>query len=357
MSDLFEETTLGDLVMPNRIVMAPMTRSRATADGMPTDLMAEYYAQRAGAGLIISEGVHPTQVGQGFLNTPGLHTHEQAQRWRSVTDAVHRAGGRIVVQLMHAGRIGHPSLYPSAHRSVAPSAIAAAGRCFTPAGMQPYEIPVALDAVGIERVVDGFVTASVLAIEAGFDGVEIHGGNGFLLHQFLAANTNLRDDAYGGDPERRAALPVAVVAAVADAIGPGRVGLRISPSNPYNDIVEEDLEQTYRPLLTQLPPIAFLHVLEAVTPAPTARIAELWSGPTIVNPRRSAPTGHWDPQAASIVDGDRVRAIVVGAAFLANPDLLDRIRAGGPYNAADESTYYSGGAQGYIDYPSLMAVR
>ena len=247
MPDLFEPTTFGALHPANRLVMAPMSRNRANADGTPTELMATYYAQRADAGLIITEGTQPSQVAQGFMNTPGLHNAAQAAAWRDVTDAVHARGGLIAVQLMHAGRIGHPSLYPSAHQSVAPSSIPAAGTGFTPEGLMEYPEPRTLTPEEINETINDFVCASRLAIDAGFDAVEIHGGNGFLLHQFLAANTNLRDDEHGGDPKRRVKLTEQVVHAVADAIGPDRVGLRISPGNPYNDIDEGDLSRAIAP--------------------------------------------------------------------------------------------------------------
>lgn len=353
MPDLFETTTFGALHPANRLVMAPMSRNRANADGTPTELMATYYAQRADAGLIITEGTQPSQVAQGFMNTPGLHNAAQTTAWRDVTDAVHARGGLIAVQLMHAGRIGHPSLYPSAHQSVAPSSIPAAGTCFTPDGLMEYPEPSTLTPGEINETINDFVCASRLAIDAGFDAVEIHGGNGFLLHQFLAANTNLRNDEHGGDPKRRAKLTEQVVRAVADAIGPDRVGLRISPGNPYNDIEEGDVEQTYAALLNGVPPIAFLHVLETVDPAYTRIVRSLWAGPMIVNPRREVPAGHWDPQVAELLDTGLAQAVCVGAAFLANPDLIERIHSDGPYNTPDEATFYSGGSRGYTDYPTL----
>ncbi|WP_431784456.1 alkene reductase [Streptomyces chumphonensis] len=351
---LFEPLTLGKIALRNRLVMAPMTRNRATVDGLATPLMAEYYAQRAQAGLIVTEGVQPSQVGQGFLNTPGLHTDEQTASWRQVTDAVHAAGGRIVVQLMHSGRIGHPSLYPSAHRSVAPSPLAAGGQCFTPQGMTDYEVPHELTVEEIAATVADFADASRRAVDAGFDGVELHAGNGFLLHQFLSDNTNHRTDGYGGDLAGRVRLTVEVAEAAAEAIGADRVGLRISPANPYNDIVEGDTDELYGALLPALPPLAFLHVMEAQCRPVTRTVREAWQGALVLNPHRDAQAGAVTPEvAAEALEEGLADAVALGALFLANPDLPARIRAGGPYNTLDEGTFYGGDHRGYTDYPTL----
>ena len=231
MTSLFDSVSFGKITLANRLVMAPMTRNRAKPCGGATELMAEYYAQRASAGLIITEGTQPSQVGQGFLNTPGLHHPEQVRSWRAVTDAVHARGGSIVVQLMHSGRIGHPSLYDSAHRYVAPSPVAAAGQCFTPDGPRDYPVPHELTAEEIAATVQDFVTASRNAVEAGFDGVQLHAGKGFLLHQFLAESTNHRTDAYGGSLANRIRLTVEVTEAVTKAIGNERTSVRVSPGN------------------------------------------------------------------------------------------------------------------------------
>lgn len=354
MSILFDQVDLGALSLNNRLIMAPMTRNRATVDGRATDSMATYYAQRAGAGLIVSEGIQPSIVGQGFVATPGLHSPEQIESWRPVTDAVHRSGGRIVAQLMHSGRIGHPSLYPSAHTSVAPSAVAAAGTCFSPTGPVDYPVPVELSGSDIEQTIADFVAASVGARDAGFDGVEIHAGNGFLLHQFLSTNTNLRTDEFGGGVEGRVRFPVRVIDAVADAIGSDRVGVRISPANPYNDIAESDTADLYRHFVDRLPALAFLHVMESGNRSTTSAIREQWNGQLVLNPHENADAG---PVSASIAEdvlaSGLADAVCLGALFLANPDLPERISAGGPYNALDESALYGGGDEGYIDYPTL----
>ncbi|WP_329455152.1 alkene reductase [Streptomyces sp. NBC_01497] len=354
MSSLFDSVTFGKIQLANRLVMAPMTRDRATPGGEATELMAEYYAQRASAGLIITEGTQPSAVGQGFLNTPGLYTPEHARAWSTVTDAVHARGGRIVVQLMHAGRIGHPSLYADAHRSVAPSAVTAAGQCFTPGGPTDYEEPHELTLAEIAATVEDFAHSARYAIEAGFDGVEIHAGNGFLLHQFLAENTNRRTDAYGGTIAGRIRFAVEVVEAVAGTIGNERTALRISPANQFNDIAEGETEELYTALVPALPNLAFLEMCEIVARPVTTLVRRLWNGNLIVNPH-AAPDSFPSSAATAqeVLDAGLADAVSLGALFLANPDLPARIQAGGPYTAADEDTFYGGDHRGYTDYPHL----
>jgi N-ethylmaleimide reductase len=354
MTSLFDPIALGKIEMKNRLVMAPMTRNRAKPCGGATELMAEYYAQRADAGLVITEGTQPSQVGQGFLNTPGLHHPEQVRTWRTVTDAVHARGGRIMVQLMHAGRIGHPSLYDSAHRSVAPSAVAAAGRCFTPEGPKDYPVPRELTRDEIAATVEDFVAAARNAVEAGFDGVQIHAGNGFLLHQFLAENTNRRTDSYGGSIGNRIRLTVEIAEAVTAAIGNERTSVRISPANPYNDIAEGDTDALYAALVPALPELAFLEVCEIVTRPVTRAVRDLWNGALVVNPHATPDSFPATAETArQILDEGLADAVSLGALFLANPDLPARIQAGGPFTAPDESTYYGGDHRGYTDYPLL----
>ncbi|MEU7067618.1 alkene reductase [Streptomyces sp. NPDC053429] len=351
---LFEPVTLGKLALGNRLVMAPMSRNRATPDGLATELMATYYAQRAGAGLIITEGIQPNVVGQGFMNSPGLYSQEQTESWKQVTSAVHRAGGLIAAQLMHCGRIGHPSLYPSAHQSVAPSAVTAAGQCFGPEGPLEYQEPHELTVEEIADTVKEFADAAQNAIEAGFDGVEVHAGNGFLLHQFLAENTNRRTDRYGGSIENRIRFAVEVVEAVSERIGADRVGVRISPANPYNDIVEGDTAALYEALVAALPPVAFLHVLEGGNRGQTEALRAQWTGTIILCPH---PENLGVPVTAEIateaLEAGVACAVAFGAAFLANPDLPERVRAGGPFNALDTTTFYGGDHRGYTDYPTL----
>ncbi|MCT6698617.1 alkene reductase [Rheinheimera sp. 4Y26] len=356
MASLYSPLTTGALALQNRFVMAPMSRNRATADGLATALMAQYYAQRASAGLIISEGMQPSVTGQGFAQSPGLHNQQQADSWRPVTAAVHRQGGRIVAQLMHAGRIGHPSLYASAHQSLAPSAIAASGFAYTAAGPQPYPVPRAMTGADIRQCIDDFATAARFAIEAGFDGVEIHAGNGFLLHQFMTQHCNQRTDLYGGSVQNRLRLTLEVVAAVADAIGAHRTGVRLSPQNPYNDMQEADAMMLYPALCRQLPAdLAYLHLMEAANRDMTLQLRQLWQGCLILNPHQSAESGPVTPQiAAEVLQQDVADAVAFGALFLANPDLVARSRRGGPYNQPDANFFYGGDATGYTDYPTLQ---
>lgn len=350
---LFEPVTLGKLALSNRVVMAPMSRNRATAEGLATDLMATYYGQRAGAGLIITEGAQPSAVGQGFGNSPGLHTQEQAESWKPVTEAVHAAGGKIVVQLMHAGRIGHPSLYPSGHQSVAPSAVAAAGQAYGPEGPLDYPAPRALTVEEIAEVVKEHADSAELAIEAGFDGVEIHAGNGFLLHQFLAENSNQRTDQYGGSVENRVRFAIEVIEAVSERIGADRVGVRISPSNPYNDIVEGDTRALYEALVAALPPVAFLHILEGGNRDHIAALRAQWTGTIILcpHPENGVPVNA--EIATEALETGVACAVAFGSAFLANPDLTERIRTGAALADADQSKFYGGDHTGYTDYPTL----
>ncbi|MCW5321021.1 alkene reductase [Verminephrobacter aporrectodeae subsp. tuberculatae] len=351
----FEPTTLGAIPLANRLVMAPMTRNRATPSGEASPSMARYYAQRASAGMIISEGTQPSQVGQGFMNTPGLHTPRQVAAWREVTQAVHLAGGRIVAQLMHAGRVGHPSLYATAHQSVGPSALAPAGQAHTPSGPQPYPVPRALSLAEIEQTCRDFAQAAVNARDAGFDGVEVHAGNGFLLHQFMAQNCNTREDGYGGSVANRVRFTLDVLHAVSAAIGADRTGVRISPGNPYNDIQEGDTELLYRALVPQLPALAYLHVMEAGNRAQTQDIRRHWSGALILNPHADANSWPTAPQSIEPVLREGLAdAVSLGALFLANPDLVSRLRRPAPLNAADPDTYYAGGDRGYTDYPVLQ---
>ncbi|MGD8112547.1 alkene reductase [Vibrio sp. TRT 17S01] len=354
MKPIFEETRYGAIHAKNRIVMAPMSRNRATYDGVPTPMMATYYAQRANAGLIVAEGMQPDVIGQGFMNSPGIHNEAQIAGWQQVTEAVHREGGKIVAQLMHAGRIGHPALYPSAHQSVAPSAIAADGQAFTPEGPVNFPTPRAMTEEDIALTIQGFAQAAKNAIEAGFDGVEIHAGNGFLLHQFMASNTNQREDAYGGSIENRIRFTLEVTHAVTEAIGAERTGIRLSPSNPYNDIVEVDTPELYRALLTQLPTLAFIHIMEACDRESTTLIRELTSSPLILNPHQTPESGVVTGKIAEqVLQAKLCDGVAIGALFLANPDLMHRLKVGGPFNELDPNTLYGGDQRGYTDYPTL----
>ncbi|WP_433796189.1 alkene reductase [Actinoplanes sp. CA-252034] len=356
MSTLFNPVTVGKLELPSRLVMAPMTRNRATPDGVVTPLTAEYYAQRASAGLIISESIQPSVQGQGYILTPGLHSAEQIAAWRVVTDAVHAKGGRIFAQITHCGRIGHPSLYPNGELPVAPSAVASGEQMISFQGPLDHPTPREATTAEIAGIVEEHVQAARNAIEAGFDGVEIHGGNGFLVHQFLADNTNLRTDQYGGSVANRIRFAVDVVRSVADAIGADRVGIRVSPGSPYNSIVEADPVPVYTALVNELAPlnIAYLHVIEMGTRAITKALRDAWSGTLILNPHETMAIF---PATADVaqetVDSGIADAVALAVLWLANPDLDARIKAGGPYNTPDQATFYGGDHTGYTDYPTL----
>ena len=355
MPDLFDPLRVKGWELPSRLVMAPLTRNRATEGMAPGDLAVEYYRQRAGAGLIISEGTQPSAIGQGYLATPGIHTPEQVAGWRRVADAVHGEGGRIVVQLMHAGRIAHPD-NKDGLESVAPSALAAPDQMFTAEGPKPYPVPRALDTDEIPGIVEDFVHAARSAVEADLDGVELHAANGYLLHQFLAPGSNVRTDEYGGSPANRARLVVEVARAVAEAIGPERVGIRISPAHNIQGATEEDpadVEATYGELVEGIAPLglAYLSVLADPSLELVQRLRKDFGGVLIAN------TGFVDvttrEQAQALLDDDLADAVAVGRLFLANPDLPRRWQTGADLNEPDPATFYGGGAEGYTDYPSL----
>jgi 2,4-dienoyl-CoA reductase-like NADH-dependent reductase (Old Yellow Enzyme family) len=356
--DLFSPVTLGDLELANRVVMAPLTRMRAGASGVPGDLVVEHYAQRAGVGLIVSEGTYPDQEGQAFVGQPGIVTDEQVAGWRRVAEAVHARGGRIVLQVMHGGRVTHPDVN-GGRRVVAPSAIAIRGEGHTEKGKQPYPVPHALTAEDAQAVLDGFVTASRRAVEAGLDGVELHGANGYLLHEFLSPASNRREDRYGGSPENRARFVVEVVTAVAEAIGAGRVGLRISPEHDIQDAVETDRDDvlaTYGSLLDQLRPLglAYLSVLHREPGGSLVQeLRRRSGGPLVANSGFGSVTTR--EEATRLIEAAHAEAVAVGRGLIANPDLVERWRGAHAENEPDPRTFYSAGARGYTDYPFLRA--
>jgi len=355
MNTPFDPVQLGGVQLANRIAMAPMTRSRAYGPGAtPTDLMATYYAQRAGAGLIVTEGIQPSVVGQGYPFTPGLHSAEQVEAWRKVTDAVHDQGGVIFAQLMHTGRIGDPDVLPDELRLVAPSAVTADGQVYTHEGPKPFTTPRALTEAEIVETIADFVQSARNAIAAGFDGVELHGANGYLIHQFLSSNANRRTDGWGGSIEGRVRFAVEVTTAVVAAIGGDKVGLRISPGNPLHDIVEEDLEQTYKTLVAGLADLglAYLHIMEAPEQRElTTSLRAQWPGALVLNPNTFPnPTG---PDALKLIEDGTTDVVSFGALFLANPDLPARLAVGGPFNAPDRNGFFGGDHRGYTDYPTL----
>ncbi len=351
MTDLFAPFQLGPLTLSNRFVMAPLTRNRAGAGEAPTELAATYYGQRATAGLIITEGTQPSAVGQGYPHTPGLHTDEQVAGWRLVADAVHAGGGHVVAQLMHSGRIGHEAI--TGLRPVGPSAITPAGEVYTELGMKAFEEPRELTTEELPSVVAEFVDAATRAVAAGLDGVELHAANGYLLQQFLSDSTNTRTDSYGGSPANRARFVIEVAQAVAGAIGADRVGIRISPGGTFNDIAETEVEATYTALLEGLAPLGllYLHVLEAPEGEFRTGLLKQWEGAVIMN---TGFTGPSDLQTAQdSIDSGEADLFAIGRGFLANPDLVERLRTGAALNEPDPDTFYAGGAKGYTDYPTL----
>jgi N-ethylmaleimide reductase len=335
--------------------MAPLTRLRSNPDGTPGALLAEYYRQRASAGLIVSEGTWPSQESQALDGQPGIVTEEQVARWRPVTDVVHDAGGQMVLQIMHAGRVSHTRI-TGTERIVAPSAIALPGNLHTTSGKLPYPVPHALKTTEITTVINDFVAAAQNAIRAGFDGVEIHGANGYLLHQFLAPNTNRRDDDYGDSPEKRARLVVDVTRAVAETIGADRVGIRLSPGNNIHGIEEdtEDLRQTYQTVAQGLAPIGLAYV-SVVHPVPSCDFIQGMRGtigvPLIANTGPGAQTTRHD--AYRILAEESADAVAIGRSMIANPDLVERWTHGHPENEPDQSTFYGSTSRGYTDYPTL----
>jgi len=350
MSPLFTPVQIGRYTLPNRLVMAPMTRSRADDHGIPSDLVVTYYAQRASAGLIITEGVFPSAMGKGYVRTPGVATEEQIAVWKKVTEAVHAKGGRIFMQIMHCGRISHPSMLPNAVQPVAPSAIKPAGQTWTGAGMEEFITPRELTLDEIAGVIDEYRLATRRAIDAGFDGVELHTASGYLPEQFLSSGSNQRQDQYGGSVENRARFVLEVLAAMVAEAGGDRVGIKISPEMGFNDITDANPQETYTYLVDQLRDLnlAYLHVaLFGAKVDYHALLRPRFNGAYLIG-------GGLDQTGAEAVLSDgRADATVFGGAFLANPDLPERFRQGAPLNTPDKNTFYSPGAEGYIDYPSL----
>ena len=355
MTSPFDPIVLAGQRLQNRIVMAPMSRSRAYGpDACPGPSAALYYSQRASAGLIVTEGIQPSAAARGYPATPGLYNQQQVVAWRAVTDAVHQAGGVIFAQLLHAGRIGHPSLLPPGVIPVGPSAIAANASVFTQEGPRNCVRPCELTSRGIAETISEFVTAARNAVAAGFDGVEMHGANGFLVHQFLSTNANKRTDIWGGSTANRIRFAVELSRAVAAEIGHDRVGFQVSPANPYNDITEDNYQQTYALLAADLARLnlAYLAIAEGQDRDLTRKLRELWPGVVILNPF-TAPDVTGLPELELIADGT-ADMIAFGSLFLANPDLPRRLAQGGPFNQPDPSTYYGGGDHGYVDYPYLL---
>ena len=355
-TNAFSPLRVGATTVRNRLAMAPMTRSRATEEGLATASTAEYYRQRAGAGLIVTEATQISLRGKAYPTTPGIATAEQAESWRQVTDAVHDAGGTIHLQLFHGGRTGHPSMRGGLDGH-APSAVAAPGQTFTPDGMKDHPVPSAMSGEDIRATLQEFAKASALAVSAGFDGVQLHAANGYLPQQFLCRNSNLRTDEWGGSTENRIRFVVEAVRAMAGAAGADRTSLRISPASTIQGIDEGNSEELYEAMLGELAGdgLAFLDVSESPERRDlTALLRKSWPGVLVLNPHRTTePEAPHDRVADGLAAGADV--VALGAAWLANPDLAERIERRGPYNEPDGSTFYGGTDEGYLDYPPLGA--
>ena len=349
---IFSGVKLGDLTLANRIVMAPMTRSRAGADAVPTAMMVDYYSQRASAGLIVSEGIAPSADGLGYCRTPGLYNETQVAAWSRVTAGVHAAGGKIVAQLMHVGRVASHLNKPAGSETVAPSAVRARGEIYTDqAGMAPFEEPRALATAEIAGVVEDYRLASANAFAAGFDGVELHCTSGYLPAQFLSNGSNRRDDRYGGSVANRCRFTLEVLAAIASVDGPGRVGMRICPGNPFNDLSDDNPLETFEHLLglAAALDLAYLHVIRM----PTGVVDNIALGQRYFGNRLIVNESYGFEEASRVVASGAAAAVSFGRLFIANPDLVARFRAGAPLAKFDQRTLYAGGESGYSDYPAL----
>ncbi|GLQ39784.1 alkene reductase [Rhizobium albus] len=356
---LFTPIQLGALNVPNRIFMAPLTRNRAKSDGTPNAMAETYYGQRASAGLLISEATQISPYGKGYIDTPGIYTDEHVAAWRGITDAVHANGGRIFCQLWHVGRISHSSLLPNNDAPVSSTDVAANAKTFTANGFEATSKPRALALSEIPQLIEDYAHAAKLAIQAGFDGVEVHSANGYLLDQFLQDGVNKRDDVYGGSIENRTRLTLEVVDRVVKEIGADRTGIRLSPRGDSNDISDSDPEALFSALYKALDQrkLAYLHIVERFGHGSEGgeelikKLRPNWTGFYIAN-------GAYDAESsAKVVAEGYAHAVAIGKPFIANPDLPERFRTGAPLNAQDTDTFYGGGAKGYIDYPFATLER
>ncbi len=354
--DLFSPVTLGSIALKNRMVMAPLTRNRAGAGGVPQAINAEYYHQRASAGLIITEATPISPMAHGYPALPGIYNAAQIAGWKNITSAVHAQGGKIVLQLWHVGRISHPSLLPNEALPIAPSAIKPAGQAFTYQGLVDYVQPRALAVDELPSIVADYVQASKNALAAGFDGVEIHAANGYLLDQFLRDGSNHRQDQYGGSFENRSRLLLEVTEAVVAVLGADKVGIRLSPVNPFNDMHDSNPQALFNYVAEALNRfnLAYVHVVEGgihgggkADPFDFVALRKIIKGGYIANLSYDKARGN-----AAIASG-HADAVAYGVPFIANPDLVERYRTDAPLNAADANTFYGGGEAGYTDYPTL----
>lgn len=355
-SKLFDPYKLGAVTLTNRAVMAPLTRNRAVAGFVPNPLAIEYYGQRASAGLLVTEASQVSQQGQGYQDTPGIYSKEQIAGWRKVTDRVHERGGHIYIQLWHVGRISHTTLQANGGAPVAPSAVRAKGKTFVGGTFVDVSEPRALDLNEIPGIIESFKRASANALEAGFDGVEIHGANGYLLDQFAKDGANKRTDAYGGSIENRARLMLEVSQAVASEAGADRTGIRISPVTPANDISDSNPQPLFDHIVDQLNALklVYIHVIEGATGGPRDiapfdydSLRKRFSGAYIAN------NGYDFKLATEVLEKNKADLIAFGKPFISNPDLVERLKLGAPLNDFDKATFYGGNAKGYTDYPVL----
>ncbi|AIQ56979.1 alkene reductase [Paenibacillus borealis] len=355
MEKLWTKIKVGNVELPHRLAMAPMTRSRAEEDGTPGELSSLYYAQRASMGLLITEGAQPSDDGQGYLRTPGIYTEKHIEGWKKITDAVHEAGGYIYIQLMHVGRVSHPDNTPHHRQPVAPSAIAPGVETFTATGMQAIPVPRELSKEEIQITIADYRKAAAAAIEAGADGVEIHGANGYLINQFIGENSNKRTDEYGESIENRARFAIEVAKAIIDEIGAERTGFRISPGTPLGGIQDgEQGPDLYRYLTQELAKLnlAYLHIMHLGNDELLQDIRSLWTNPLLVN-----RAGRGLENIGVDIESGVADLAPIGVWSLANPDFVERLKAGAPINEADPATFYGSGSKGYTDYPTLKELE
>lgn len=355
---LFTPVNLGAIALRNRIVMAPLTRSRADAEGVPSPYAAQYYSERAeGAGLVIAEATQVSFGAQGYCRTPGAHTGEQMAAWARVVDTVHDRGGKIALQMWHCGRISASANRAEGTEAVGPSAVQAGGKMYTDAkGMQPHDVPRALTVAEIAGIADDFAATAERAIGVGFDGVEVHSANGYLLHQFLSTNANVRTDEYGGSIENRIRMPLQVIKAVVDRIGADKTGIRVSPGHAFNDIVEADMTALYPQYFKALDGfgLAYLHVMRAFANTVETDVVAMARG--AFSGKIIACGGYTGETGAALVASGGADAVAFGQAFIANPDLAARIKVGAALNVPHQATFYTPGPKGYVDYPAMDGV-
>src|SRR6201996_8848485 len=359
-SKLLEPFKLGPITLPNRFAMAPLTRNRALDGLVPNPLAVEYYGQRASAGLLISEATQVSQQGQGYQDTPGIYSKEQIAGWRKVTDHVHEKGGRIFLQDWHVGRVSHTSLQPDGGAPVGPSAIRAKGKTYVNNTFAEISEPRALTLEEIPGIIDSYKRGAARAIEAGFDGVEVHGANGYLLDQFAKDGSNKRTDAYGGSIENRARLMLEVSKAVVAEIGPERTGIRISPVTPANDISDSNPQPLFDYIVDHLNAmkLVYIHVIEGATGGPRDNAPfDYGSLRERFKQTYMANNGYDFELATKVLASDQADLIAFGKLYISNPDLVERLKKGAPLNDFDKATFYGGGAKGYTDYPTLAAAK